>query len=111
MSRLTLRLPDTLHSQLESRAKQENVSLNQYLVYALTRHVAMTYMVMQIPEQAVQQQREAFAVLIETLGQAPPARVEQVLTTRDKVESEPDLDPQVIARLQGQIGATPISQQ
>jgi len=110
MSRLTLRLPDTLHSQLENRAKQENVSLNQYLVYALTRHVAMTYMVAPIPERAVQQQREAFAVLLETLGQAPPARTEQTLMTRDKVEAESDLDPQVTARLQQQIAATPIGQ-
>ncbi len=110
MRRLTLRLPDTLHHQLESRAKQENVSLNHYLVYALARHVAMVYTVMPIPEPAVQQQREAFAALLETLGQASPARTEQTLMTRDKVEAEPDLDPQVMARLKQQIAATPIGQ-
>jgi hypothetical protein len=74
MSRLTLRLPESLHSELERRAKQEKVSLNQYLVYALTRHVAMTYMVTPMSEEALQQQREAFAALLEDLGQTSPVK-------------------------------------
>ena len=32
MSRLTLRLPDSLHRQLEELASNEEVSLNQYIV-------------------------------------------------------------------------------
>ena len=36
MSRLTLRLPETLHRQLEAQARREGVSLNQYIVYALS---------------------------------------------------------------------------
>ena len=40
MSRLTLRLPETLHQQLCHLAEDEGVSLNQYIVYALTRQVA-----------------------------------------------------------------------
>ena len=35
MSRLTLRLPETLHKQLTRLADGEGVSLNQYIVYAL----------------------------------------------------------------------------
>ena len=35
MSRLTLRLPDTLHKRLSQRANREGISLNQYIVYAL----------------------------------------------------------------------------
>jgi hypothetical protein len=95
---LTLRLPESLHHQLESRAKQERVSLNQYLVYALTRHVAMAYTVMPIPEEAVRQQREAFAVLLKNLGQASPAEIKRVLAKREKVTPEPGLDPEVVAR-------------
>lgn len=34
MSRLTLRLPESLHQQLSYQASQEGVSLNQYIVYA-----------------------------------------------------------------------------
>lgn len=37
MSRLTLRLPSSLHQNLASRAQSEGVSLNQLIVYLLTR--------------------------------------------------------------------------
>lgn len=40
MSRLTLRLPQTLHQQLIRLAEAEGISLNQYIVYALTRQAA-----------------------------------------------------------------------
>lgn len=40
MGRLTLRLPDTLHQQLVSLAEEEGMSLNQFIVYALTRQVS-----------------------------------------------------------------------
>lgn len=103
MGRLTLRLPESLHQQLESRARQEKVSLNQYLVYALTRHVAMAYMVTPIPEEAMQQQREAFAALLENLGQASSAEIKRVLNEREEVTSEPGLDPEVAARLSQRI--------
>ena len=41
MGRLTVRLPDALHRQLENLARSEGVSLNQYLVYALTRQATL----------------------------------------------------------------------
>jgi hypothetical protein len=41
MSRLTLRLPETLHQQLANLAEGEGVSLNQYIVYALTRQTTL----------------------------------------------------------------------
>ena len=37
MSRLTLRLPESLHQNLVQQAKAEGVSLNQMIVYLLTR--------------------------------------------------------------------------
>ena len=37
MSRLTLRLPDSLHQSLSQQAKTEGVSLNQMIVYLLAR--------------------------------------------------------------------------
>lgn len=39
MSRMTVRLPDSLHERLAAGAKREGVSLNQYIVYSLTRTV------------------------------------------------------------------------
>ena len=37
MSRLTLRLPESLHRRLAAQAEREGISLNQYIVYSLTR--------------------------------------------------------------------------
>ena len=109
MSRLTLRLPESLHSELEYRARQEKVSLNQYLVYALTRHLAMAYTVIPIPQEAVQQQREAFAALLESLGQASPAEVRQALAEREEGTPEPVLDTEVVARLHQQVASVSTS--
>ena len=103
MSRLTLRLPESLHRQLENRARQEKVSLNQYLVYALTRHVAMTYMVTPISEEAVQQQQEAFAILLEDLRQTSPTEVRQALGDREEITPESGLDPDLVARVRQRI--------
>lgn len=54
MSRLTLRLPDSLHDLLAARAEEEGVSLNHYLVYTLTRAAAV---------ESVAAQRRAFEKL------------------------------------------------
>ena len=45
MSRLTLRLPNTLHEQIREQAEYENISINQYVVYALTRQISQAYQV------------------------------------------------------------------
>ena len=42
MSRLTLRLPDSLHQQLTHQAQDEGVSLNHLIVYLLTRMTTVT---------------------------------------------------------------------
>ena len=39
MSRLTVRLPESLHHRLTQQAEREGVSLNHYIVYTLTRTV------------------------------------------------------------------------
>ena len=40
MARLTLRIPDSLHATLSKRAAEEGVSMNQFVVYALSRITA-----------------------------------------------------------------------
>jgi hypothetical protein len=99
MGRLTLRLPETLHRQLEEQAQRERISLNQYLVYALTRQVTMAYTVSPLPPETVQQQREMFDELLRGLGAAPPAEIERELAGREEAPP-PDLPPEALARLQ-----------
>jgi hypothetical protein len=99
MSRLTLRLPETLHAQLEERARRENVSLNQYLVYALTRQVASDYTVVALSPEAVQQQREQFQALLLRLRAASPEEIADAMAERELVPPEPGLDPNLVQRL------------
>ncbi len=42
MSRLTLRLPESLHQALSTQPQSEGVSLNQLIVYLLTRMTTAT---------------------------------------------------------------------
>ncbi len=91
MGRLTLRLPDTLHQQLALLAEEEGVSLNQLIVYALTRHVAWA--------SSARQQEVTYAVLLKSLGEASPDEVRAVLNERKAVYPEPALTADVIERL------------
>jgi len=109
MSRLTLRLPDSLHRELERRAETEKVSLNQYLVYALTQQVAMTYTVTPMPGGAVEQQKAAFEALLQRLGHASSDDIQRVLADREPAAPEPDLDPALANRLRRQITAATVA--
>ncbi len=99
MSRLTLRLPETLHRQLETLAKREQTSLNQYIVYALTRQATEAYTVHEFPERAVAQQQADFNALLQNLGQASSEQVDKILAQREQTTPEQGLSPKVLKRL------------
>ncbi len=99
MSRLTLRLPETLHSQLMNAADGEGVSLNQYIVFALTRQVTLAYTVQPVSDQQVREQRAAYTALLQTLGSASHDEIRAVLDEREEVEAERELTPEVVQRL------------
>lgn len=96
MGRLTLRLPDTLHQELETRAQQEGVSLNQYLVYALARHVTARYTVVLASDEGVQRQQQRYTALLDSLGEATDEAAAAVLAER---EPAPPEDPEVAQKL------------
>jgi hypothetical protein len=106
MSRLILRLPETLRRQLEVQAKREGVSLNQYMVYALSRQLTQSYMVHAVPEEKVAQQQAQFTALLRELDQASPEVIRAVLAARDQVASEPELTPDAVAQLRARLAAT-----
>jgi predicted HicB family RNase H-like nuclease len=103
MSRLTLRLPDTLHEQIRALAKHENVSINQYVVYALTRQVTHDYTVQAVPEKMIRQQRAASITLLQNLGEASFEQIQAVLREREEVEPEVGLTPAIIEKMQARI--------
>jgi hypothetical protein len=106
MSRLTLRLPETLHRQLEAQATREGVSLNQFIVYALTRQLTQGYPVEKLPEATVAQQQAQFDSLLRGLGQASSEALSTVLAAREQVKPEPELTADVMARLRARLAFT-----
>ena len=107
MSRLTLRLPETLHNQLSALAGVEAVSLNHYIVYALTRQVTLAYTVQPIAETELKEQRAAYSALLQSLGTATFGEVEQALAGRDKVKPEKGLTPEVVRALKSRAARRP----
>lgn len=105
MSRLTLRLPDSLHQQLEQMAENEQISLNQYIVYALTRQLTLAYNVQAVSEKVVAEERAAYSALLQTLGRASFDEIQQALAARETVEPEAGLTPEVIENLRAKIAA------
>ena len=103
MSRLTLRLPETLHQQLTNLAEEEGISLNQYIVYVLTRQVASAHTVQVISEADRQQQQQNFDNLIAQLGKANEQEIEKILSQREVVQTEPELTPDLVNRLKTRI--------
>lgn len=103
MSRLTLRLPETLHQQLANLADGEGVSLNQYIVYALTRQVTLAYSVSAVPKEEIQQQKLSFNSLVQDLGKASLSEIATVLAERETVSPEKELDSNTVALLQQKI--------
>ena len=88
MGRFTVRLPDTLHHELESRAQQEGMSLNQYVVYTLTRQITPAYTIQVLPDADVQRQGERFNALLERLGTLEQNEMRDFLDSREVEEPE-----------------------
>ncbi|MEZ4607772.1 MAG: toxin-antitoxin system HicB family antitoxin [Deinococcales bacterium] len=59
MSRLTVRLPESLHQTLIVQAKEEGISLNQYIIYNLAR-VAYAYTAQPVEQAEQEQERQKF---------------------------------------------------
>ena len=97
MSRLTLRLPNSLHEQLKEAAKREGVSLNQYVVYTLAQNAPGS----ERPGETAKAQAAAFHSYLERTPKASEAELRAFLEARlAEPGQEPDLDAETVARLQ-----------
>lgn len=105
MSRLTLELPETLHQQLITLAKDEGVSLRQYILYSLTKQTTLSYTVKPVPENEIIKQRTDFNSLLQSLGHTSFAEIEKIMQEREVVEPEAGLSPEIVKRLQNKIAA------
>ena len=99
MSRLTLRLPETLHRQLEFLANTENTSLNQYIVYALTRQVTLAYTVVQVPKEDLEHQQANFNALRRSLRKGSSEEIKEALDSREAEEANPAMLSNEVRRM------------
>lgn len=99
MSRLTLRLPETLHHKLANLAKSEGVSLNQYIVYALSCQIHNSYTLDVLSEKEIEQQKPAFNRLIKDLGTLEDEAIKAILNQREKVDIDEELPVEIRNKL------------
>lgn len=103
MGRFTLRLPQTLHQELETLAELEGVSLNQYILYALTRQVSPAYTVRVLPETAVAEQRANYHRLLNSLGEASRAETKSFLEARPIDPNADEVSKEIAALLKEKV--------
>lgn len=106
MAEITLQLPDTLYNQLNLLARREGVSLNHYILYALTRQIDTGYILHRLSPEEVTKQQEALAMLLERWGAtASDKTIDEFLAEREIAEPEPDLTPDLVAKLRARMAA------
>jgi len=103
MGRFTVRLPDTLHHELESQAQQEGVSLNQYLVYALTQKVTPVYTIQVVSDAEIQRQEKRITALLKRLGILTHDEMRNFLNNREVEEPEDAETAALIARVEAKL--------
>ncbi len=106
MGQIMLQLPETLQKELETRANDEGIALAQYIVYTLTRQVDSGYFVRVVLPEEVAQQWQQFQALRESWGEAASEEeVDAFLAVREMAEPEPELTPELVAKVQARIAA------
>jgi len=103
MRRLMLRIPDNLHRRLENQALNEGITLNQYIVNALTRHVTLVTSLLPVSGNAVVEQRTAHAALLQNLGEASFDQIQEALAERETVAPEDGLSTEVVDRIKRRV--------
>ncbi len=99
MTRLTLRLPNSLHEQLRAAAKREGVSLNQYVVYTLAQ--SSTLGLRKRTDEEVEAQTEAFHSYLEDTPRASEEEVRAFLEAR--TPATPDVSTESLESLQSHL--------
>ena len=103
MSQIEISIPDTLLVQLKATARKEGVSLEQYVLFVLTRQVMLTPAIRKLSEKNAELQHKGFIERINRLGKATSAELEEVLQERESVEPDPGLEQETVSRFKNQI--------
>jgi hypothetical protein len=72
MSTISLRLPESLHDRLRDLAKQENVSMNQFITLALAEKIAALSTEDYLQERAQRGDRKKFERVMSKVADVEP---------------------------------------
>jgi predicted transcriptional regulator len=72
MSTISLRLPDSLHDQVRELAKQENVSINQFITLALAEKISALVTEDYLAERAWRGSRDKFEQAMAKVADVEP---------------------------------------
>jgi len=106
MSQLNIDLPNSLHQTLNNVAHYEGSSVNQYIVYALSIHVAKAYVAKPVRDSFVSNQEKSFNNLLEGLGKESIENVRSILNERVDDIPEKELTPEILDNLKKKIYST-----
>ncbi len=73
MSTLSLRLPDSLHKEIKLLAKEENISINQFISSAVAEKMSALLTEKYLAKRATQGEKELF---LEAMSKVPDAEPE-----------------------------------
>lgn len=72
MSTISLRLPDSLHRKVRELARQENVSINQFITLALAEKISALITEDYLEERAARGQRDKFERALARVADVEP---------------------------------------
>lgn len=78
MSSLNVRLPESLHQQIRQLAKKDKVSINQFIVSAITEKMASFLTRNYLEERAQQGSREKFRAALAKVSNAEPELIDKL---------------------------------
>ncbi|MEZ4860848.1 MAG: PIN domain-containing protein [Caldilineaceae bacterium] len=106
MSEIVLQIPETLYNQLYLLAREEGVSLSQYVLYLLAHQASSGYRIVRVAPAEIEKQRQAYQELRERWGAAATDdEIDQLLAEREIAEPEPELTSELVAKVQALIDA------
>ena len=78
MSTISLRLPDSLHQQLGELAKQEDVSINQFITTALAEKLSALMTEEYLANREKRGDRDKFEQALSKVADSPPEEHDQL---------------------------------
>jgi hypothetical protein len=103
MNTLTLHLPDYLYRSLQTQAQKAGVTMEDLIVFSLTRQTSDEYRVEATTEAQQREQVAQHAALLQSLGRASKEEAQRILQMREQVKPEVDLDAVAAARLRAHL--------